>query len=101
VIIHKLNNKSSVHSRLASKARAGTIWRFNQALDPVFADLYACYVAAQSWNDLSPAERIITESKWTNTILKLLSIGNRRVMRSLGYRLREQTPEEDEEANAG
>jgi hypothetical protein len=100
ISIHKLSNKQSVPSRLASKARAERIWRFNQTLDPVFLDLYRCYVGAQHWDELSPTERILAESKWTETILRLLSIGNKGVMHSLGYRLREQTLEEDEDENA-
>jgi len=97
--IHKLLNKS-VRFSLSANAKARMIWEFTVTLDPIFSDLYSCYVEAKNWNDLSPVQRIEVESKWTKSVLKLLAIGNRRIMHSICYQLREQTPEEDEEGNA-
>jgi hypothetical protein len=51
---------------------------------------------AGGWNNLTPTERIMLETQWTDLMLVLLGLGNSRVMHSLHYRLREQTPEDDE-----
>jgi hypothetical protein len=56
-----------------------------------------CYEKAKHWEDLSPIERIMLELEGTDSIDGLLSIGNTNIMHSIRYRLREQTPEEDEE----
>jgi hypothetical protein len=60
-------------------------------------EIYSYYKLADHWVDLLPTERITLESMWTDSMLKLLMIGNGKVMRSIRYRLREQTPEEEGE----
>ena len=72
----------------------------NENIDRIILDVYSCYEMAGYWGDLSPIQRVMLESRWTDLLLELLSFGNRRVMHSLHYQLIEQTPEEDEEANA-
>jgi hypothetical protein len=55
---------------------------------------------ARYWELLSGSEKICLESKWTDSVLKLLTIGNSEVMHSIRYRLREQTIEEDKKTDA-
>jgi hypothetical protein len=95
----ELINKS-VRFGPISKARAKKIHRLTQGntdLGTILLDIYSCYERAKHWNKLSRMERIMLEQKWTDLMLELLKTGNGRVMHSLQYRLREQTPEEDEE----
>jgi hypothetical protein len=91
--IDKLLNKS-VRSDPIPKARSRKI-RLpspnDDSLDWILADVYWCYEKTRHQKDLSPSKRILVESKWTDSILRLLRIGNIR------YRLREQTPVEDGE----
>jgi hypothetical protein len=85
-----------------SKARAKKIYRLSPSdrnLGQILSQIISCYKRAKHWDDLSPVERITLELKWTDLMLELLSFGNSQVMRSLRYRLREQSPEEDEETN--
>ena len=95
----ELINKS-VRFGPISKARAKKIHRLTQGnrdLGTILLDIYSCYERAKHWNKLSRMKRIVLEQKWTDLMLELLKTGNGRVMHSLQYRLREQTPEEDEE----
>ena len=72
--------------------------KYNQVLS-VMQDICSCYdLAVRHWNELSSTQRIMLESRWTDCMLRLLGIGNKSVMHSIHYRLREQTPEEEEEA---
>jgi hypothetical protein len=84
------------------RARTKKIHRLSQSdrdLGQILSQTMSCYKGVKRWDDLSPVERITLELKWTDLMLTLLSFGNSQVMRSLRYRLREQTPEEDEETN--
>jgi hypothetical protein len=60
-------------------------------------DIYSCHERAKHWKKLSPIERILLELRWTDLVLKLLSVGNTCVMRSIRYSLCEQESEEDKE----
>jgi hypothetical protein len=71
----------------------------HRGLQQTLLEIYSCYELATGWEELSPTDRILSESLWTKTMLQLLSIGNSCVMHSIRYRLREQAPEEDEEEN--
>jgi hypothetical protein len=66
------------------------------SLGQTLLDICWCHERTKHQKDLPPIERIMVESKWTDSILKLLSIGNSTVMRSIQYRLVEQTPEDKE-----
>lgn len=87
----------AVPSPKATAKKIQLLSRGNRDLGRTFSDIYSCAERAKYWSKLSPAERIILEQKWTDLMLELLKTGNVRVMHSLRYRLREQTPEEDEE----
>jgi hypothetical protein len=94
----ELINKS-VRFGPISKARAKKIHRLTQGnrdLGTILLDIYSCIEQAKLWDKLSPTERIMLEQKWTDFMLKLLGIGNSRLMHSLRYKLREQTPGEAE-----
>ena len=91
------------HFGPTSKARAKKIRQLGQGdrnLGMILLDIYYCIELAKHWDKLSPTERIMLEQKWTDSLLALLSIGNFLVTRSIRYRLREQTPEEDKIENA-
>lgn len=84
------------------KARAQRIRQLGRGithLGMILLDIYSCIETAKNWNKLSLTERIMLEQKWTDLMLKLLGIGNSMLMHSLRYKLREQTPEEDEKRN--
>jgi hypothetical protein len=96
--IDELLNKS-VRSDPIPKSRSRKIRLPNpnhDSLDRILVDVYWCYDMTRHQKDLSPSERFLVESKWTDSVLRLLRIGNSTVMRSIGYRLMEQTSEEDE-----
>jgi hypothetical protein len=85
------------------KARAKEInqlSRDSERLCQTLLDIYSRYRRTIHWNKLPHAEHIQFELRWTELMLELLGIGNNTVMLSLHYKLREQTPEEDEETNA-
>jgi hypothetical protein len=67
----------------------------NRSLEHTLLEIHACYKTTEYWDKLAPTERIIVEGRWTDLMLELLAVGNRRVMHSLHYGLREKTPEED------
>jgi len=82
-----------------ARARAKIIQTLSQCngdFDSILLEVYSCYTSARQWENLSSTDHIILECKWTKSILKLLAIGNVEVMRSIRYRLREQTQEENE-----
>jgi hypothetical protein len=87
----------SVPSPKATAKKIHRLSRGNGDLGTILLDIYSCIEQAKHWDKLSPTERIMLEQKWTDLLLKLLGIGNSRLMHSLCYKLREQTPEEDEE----
>ena len=71
--------------------------RNSRNLDRTLLDINSCYRRAKHWNKLPHVKRILVELRWTELMLELLGIGNSAVMHSIRYKLREQTPEEDEE----
>jgi hypothetical protein len=81
------------------KAKAKKISQLghNSSLGRTLLDIYSCYRRAKHWDKLPHAKRILLELRWTELMLELLGIGNSTVMHSLRYKLREETPEEDEE----
>jgi hypothetical protein len=81
------------------KAKAKKIRHLGSRLDleHTLMEIRACYMMTKHWNKLAQAERIMLELRWTDLMLRLLGIGNNDVMHSIHYRLREHTPEEDEE----
>jgi hypothetical protein len=97
--IDELPNKS-VRYWTNPKARAKDIKRLGQrnegSLEYVIREVRRLHTDAQGWYYLSSPEKILLEQRWTDTLLSLLSMGNNYVLHSIGYRLREQTPEEDE-----
>jgi hypothetical protein len=94
--IGDLLNKSVPRTPKAKAKRIRQLNRSNGKFEQTLLGAYSCYELAGYWEDLSPTERITLESTWTDFMLRLLSIGNNRVMHSIRYRLREQTSEEDE-----
>jgi hypothetical protein len=91
-----------VSSEPIPKATAKKIWRLDRGdgkLNWILQRIISCLEKAKHWDDLSPPERIMLELEWADSLLALLSIGNFLVARSIRFRLREQTPEEDEEEN--
>ena len=80
------------------KARAKNICRLTKRnLGYILGEVKRLHREAQLWYDLSSPEKILLEERWTDTLLRLLSIGNNEVMHTIRYRLREQTSEEYEE----
>ena len=97
-----LDFNSSVPLGSIPKARAKKIRllsRGNGDLGTILSGICTCVEGAKHWSKLSPTERIILELTWTDLMPGLLKTGNIRVMHSLRYKLREQTPEEDELEN--
>jgi hypothetical protein len=72
----------------------------NRSFERILLRIISCFEKARRWDDLSPTGRIMLELEWADSLLALLSLGNFLVTRSIRYRLREQTPEEDELENA-
>ena len=84
-----------------SRAKAKGIRRISFArvekeVNLVLEDIRNCFEFAESWNDLTPSQRISLEEYYTHKVLHLLELGSKYVSRSLPYRLREATPEEEE-----
>jgi hypothetical protein len=84
-----------------SRARAKRIRRLNSAEKEAFyllSDLLNCIrFGIMYWDDLSNVQKILLQEHYTNRLLYFLDFGNRYVSRSLHYRLREKTPEEEKE----
>ncbi|CAN5281522.1 hypothetical protein BH18THE2_BH18THE2_26540 [soil metagenome] len=100
---NNLDFNSSVPLGSTPKATAKKIqWlgRGNRGFSQMLLRIFYCYIKAKHWEDLSPTERILLELEWTDSADGLLSIGNKNIIHSIRYRLREQTPEEVEEENA-
>jgi hypothetical protein len=95
--IHTLGNKSASHSFGTAAKKIIKLNHENWDFESTLLKLYSCYKKAQHWDDLSPAERILLEIRWTDSADELLTVGNIDVMHSLRYRLREQIPEEDDD----
>lgn len=90
----KLNKK-------ISRAKAKGIRRISFAgvdkeVNLVLEDLCKCFEFAERWNELTPVQRVMLEEYYTDKVLRLLELGSKYVNRSLPYRLREATPEEEE-----
>ena len=98
-----LDFNSSVPLGSNPKATAKKIRKIsqgNRSFERILLQIMSCHEKAKHWEDLSPTERIMLELEWTDSTDGLLSIGNKKIMRSIRYRLREQTPVEDELENA-
>jgi hypothetical protein len=80
----------------ASAKEIRQLKRTNGNLGKTLLDIYSCCERAKRWDKLTPTEHMMLESRWTDLMLMLLFIGNTSVMHNLRYKLREQTPEEDE-----
>ena len=65
------------------------------SLEQAVRELKTLLGRAEHWCLLSSAEKVSLEEKWTEMLLLLLKIGNLRVMRSIRYRLQEETADED------
>ena len=94
-----LDFNSSVPLGPIPKATAKKIRKIsqgNRSFKRILLRIMSCVEKAKHWDDLSPTERIMLEIEWADSLLALLSIGNFLVTRSIRYRLREQTPEEDD-----
>jgi len=61
------------------------------------SDLLNCIRLGVYWDRLSEVQKIQLQEYYTTRLLYFLDFGNRYVSRSLHYRLREKTPEEEEE----
>jgi hypothetical protein len=95
--VNKFVSSDPIPKAIAKKIRR--LNRGNGNLNWILQRIISCHEKAKHWDDLSPPERIMLELEWADSLLALLSIGNFLVTRSIRYRLREQTPEEDEEEN--
>jgi hypothetical protein len=83
----------------SSKSKARRIRRLAPSSIEAYhllSDIYMCFGFAAQWNDLTPIQRITLEEYYTDKVLQLLELGNKHINRSLPYRLREATPEEEE-----
>jgi hypothetical protein len=100
VYIDELTDKSVSYSPTLT-ARASEIRPLtesdNGSLGQVIRDLKSLHERAENWCPLSSTERVLLEEKWTKILLMLLKIGNLQVMRSVRYRLEEETADEDEQ----
>jgi hypothetical protein len=79
-----------------SRAKAKRIRRVDREVNYLLEDLCKCFEFANQWNDLTPVQRITLEGYYTDKVLQLLELGSKHVNRSLPYRLREATAEEEE-----
>jgi hypothetical protein len=90
----KLNKK-------ISRARAKRIRRITSTEKEAFhllSHLLNCIrLGITYWDQLSNVQKIQLQEYYTTRLLYFLDFGNRYVSRSLHYRLREKTPEEEEE----
>jgi hypothetical protein len=96
--VNKFVSSDPIPKATAKKIRR--LDRGNGELNWILQRITSCLEKAKHWENLSPTERIMLELEWADSLLALLSIGNFLVARSIRYRLREQTPEEDEIENA-
>ena len=84
----------AVPSRWVTTKRIQTLEKHHRrSFEHIVEELLNLKNEAEQWNYLSHTKRILLEEKWTDTLLKLLKIGNSTVMRSIHYRLNEQMPE--------
>ena len=90
----KLNKKIS--RAKAKGIRRISFARVEKEVNLVLKDLCKCFEFAAQWNDLTPVQIVMLEEYYTNKVLHLLELGSKYVNRSLPYRLREATPEEEE-----
>jgi hypothetical protein len=95
--VNKFVSSDPIPKATAKKIRR--LHRGNGKLNWILQRIISCHEKAKHWEDLSPTERIMLEIEWTDSMDGLLSVGNRKIMHSIRYKLREQTPEEDEEEN--
>ena len=76
---------------------AKCIRRLNGKIRHVLWNIDYCFEAAEHWDNLTPIEKILLEGYSTDKILELIELYNRYVGHSVHYRLREKTPDEEEE----
>jgi hypothetical protein len=88
-----------------SRARAKRIRRLTSAEKEAFyllSDLLNCVLLGITyWDRLSDVQKIQLQEYYTSRLLYFLDFGNQYVSRSLHYRLREKTPEEEEDMQEG
>jgi hypothetical protein len=84
-------------SSTSIKAKAYHIHRLNGKIRHVLWDLDYCFDTAKHWNKLSPVEKILLEEYGTDKLLELIELYNLHVSHSIHYRLREKSPEEEED----
>lgn len=93
-----MTNESSSNLSISvpgfTKAKAGRIHRLNRR---VLWDLDHCFDIAKEWDSLTSVQKIQLEQYGTEKLLELLELYNRYVSHRIHYRLREKTPEEEEE----
>jgi hypothetical protein len=82
---------------LASRTQAKPIRRLNGKIRQVLWDIDYCFGAAEHWDNLTPIQRISLEEYGTDKLLELIELYNLHVSHSICYRLREKTPDEEEE----
>jgi hypothetical protein len=102
MLIVMISNFSSSEINLSlpfpvTRAKAKRIRRLNGKIRQVLWDLDYCFDAAEHWDDLSPVQKILLEEYSTDKLLELIELYNHHVSHSIHYRLREKTPEEEEE----
>lgn len=85
-----------VPSPKATAKKIQQLSRGDRDLGMILWGICSCVEQTKHWDKLTPTEHMMLESRWTDLLLMLLSIGNTSVMHSLRYKLREQTSEEDE-----
>jgi hypothetical protein len=94
-------NRSSFEINLSepgsTNAKAKHIRKLNGKARSVLRDLDRCFDIGEHWDELSPVQKITFEEYTTGKLLELVDLYNRNVLRSIHYRLREKTPEEEEE----
>jgi hypothetical protein len=81
----------------STKAKARHIQKLKGKASLALWDLGRCFDVGEQWNDLTPVQKIVLEDYGTIKLLELIELYNRYVSHSIHYRLREKTPEEEEE----
>ena len=89
-----------------SRARAKRIHRLANSAEKeasyLLSDLLNCIrLGITYWDHLNNVQKILLQEYYTSRLLYFLDLGNRYVSRSLHYRLREKTQEEEEEEMEG
>lgn len=80
-----------------TSAKAQHIRRLNGKVRRVLWDIDYIFDIGEQWNSLTAVQKIMLEVYGTDKLLELIELYNRYVSHSIHYRLREKTPEEEEE----